>query len=377
MLPMGPEAPVNMGLSIGFMADGISGPGSGAWARLRTLGGVLTGAGCRVTVLLSQGVASGEIEEVGCSVVHAQHTSRGSRFLRRKSIAAALVSRAQLDVLHVETPPFRVGQPGAATIATVHDLRHHYSRISWWRDTEGLYQRLKLSRDLRTVDRIIAVSEWSRRDVVQRFGIDEDLVSVVPNGLTRPAAIGDPYSEAISSRGAAYVLALGHLESRKNLDVLVRAAADPSWPTGVELVFAGKNAGAEKALRAEGLAHNSPIKFLGPVDEETKWDLLRGALCVAVPSTIEGFGIVAIEAMSCETPVLLANTSALQELAHPGVAMLPPHDDVAWAKEVGKISSEGVGRDLLIAARDHVEAEYSDAMIATRLWEVYHSLGLL
>lgn len=365
-----------MGLSVGLLADGISGPGSGAWARLCTIGTVLTASGCRVTVLLSQGAPGHELVDVGCAVVHAQHTSRGSRLMRRKSLAASFVSRAQLDVLHVETPPFRVGRPGAPSVATVHDLRHHYSASSWLRDTEGLYQRLMMSRDLRTVDRIIAVSEWSKRDVVQRFGIADSLVSVVPNGLNLPSDAGGPSREATSVRGASYVLALGHLESRKNLDVLVRAVADPNWPSGVELVFAGKDAGAGQALRAEALARNAPLKFLGPVDEAAKWDLIRGALCVAVPSTIEGFGIVAIEAMSCETPVLLADASALQELWQPGVTMLPPHDEVAWARAVAKTSSEGVASDLLVAARAHVEAAYSDAKIGTSLWEVYHSLGL-
>jgi glycosyltransferase involved in cell wall biosynthesis len=361
---------------VGLLADGVSGPGSGAWARLLRIGTVLTASGCRVTVLLNQGVPGNQLVDAGCTVVHTQHTSRRSRFLRRRSIAADLVSRAQLDVLHLETPPFRVGRPGAPVVATVHDLRYHYSRSSWLRGAEGIYQRLMLPRDLRTVDRVIAVSEWSRRDLVQRFGIAEDLVSVVPNGLNRPSASGRPSSEAVSLPSAPYVLALGHLESRKNLGVLVRAAADPKWPSGVGLVFAGRDAGAGQTLRAQAMAHGAPINFLGPVDEEAKWDLIRGALCVAVPSTIEGFGIVAIEAMSCETPVLLADTSALHELTQPGVAMLPPHDEVAWARAVGKISTEGIERDFLITARAHVETAYSDGTIGARLWEVYHSLNL-
>ncbi len=78
--------------------------------------------------------------------------------------------------------------------------------------------------------------------------------------------------------------------------------------------------------------------FLGPVSEGDKWWLLAHAEIVAVPSLLEGFGIVALEAILAGTPVLVADTSALPEVVGNPLAVLPPDDHEAWSQRIRELA---------------------------------------
>ena len=193
--------------------------------------------------------------------------------------------RLGLDVLHCTTyrAPSRQLVP---TVVTVHDLaviRFPELFPAWTR----LYARTALRRVLRHAARVIAVSEFTKREVVELARVPEERVRVVPNATTEAFRAEGPRAEG------DYVLALGTLEPRKNLARLVEA----TQRLGVELRVVGDPGWGEVEIGGNG------VRWLGYLPDEEVATLLRGARCFAYPSLYEGFGIPVLEAMHCGAPM--------------------------------------------------------------------------
>jgi glycosyltransferase involved in cell wall biosynthesis len=160
--------------------------------------------------------------------------------------------------------------------------------------------------------------------------VPEAKIDVIPNGVeeqfTRdgPAAEGD------------YVLAVGTLEPRKNLQRLV----DAVHRADVELRVVGAAGWGGVSVEANG------VRWLGEVDDAELARLYRGAACVVYPSVYEGFGIPVLEAMACGVPVVTSRGTAMEEIAD-GAAVLVDADDPA-AIAAG-IEQAGVDRERLVA----------------------------
>ena len=217
-------------------------------------------------------------------------------------------ARAGADVLHctIFRAPPRARVP---TIATVHDLavlRHPEVFPAWTR----LYGRTALKPTLRAVDRVFAVSEFSKRETAELAGVDPDRIDVVPNAL-------EPiFSAAGEAADGEYVLAVGTLEPRKNLARVVEATAR----AGVQLRLVGE------AGWGEAGAAGTHVTWLGRLDDAELAAAYRGARALVFPSLYEGFGIPALEAMACGTPVVTSAASAMAEITDGAAVLVDPLD---------------------------------------------------
>ena len=216
--------------------------------------------------------------------------------------------KARVDVLHctIFRAPPRARVP---TILTVHDLavlRHPEVFPLWTR----LYGRTALRPTIRSVDRVIAVSEFSKREVVELAGVDPERVDVVPNAL-EPVFHGN--GEAAEGE---YVLAVGTLEPRKNLARVVAATAR----VGVELRLVGASGWGNSGVAGKH------VTWLGRIDDEELAAAYRGARSLVFPSLYEGFGIPALEAMACGTPVVTSAGSAMEEVVGDAAVLVDPLD---------------------------------------------------
>jgi glycosyltransferase involved in cell wall biosynthesis len=268
---------------------------------------------------------------------------------------ALLPLRAGLDVLHCTTyrAPFRARVP---VVVTVHDLavlRYPELFPAWTR----LYGRTWLCPTLRAAARVIAVSEFTKRELVALAGVPEDRVSVVPNATDAatftpdgPRADGD------------YVLALGTLEPRKNLPRL----AEATRRLGLELRLVGAPGWGEVDLDGDG------VQWLGRLPDDEVAALYRGALCFAYPSLYEGFGIPVLEAMRCGAPVVTSAGSAMEEVAGAAAVLVDPLDPEAIADGIRRAID---GRAELRAAGLERSQLFSWDAAARATAVVYHEVA--
>jgi glycosyltransferase involved in cell wall biosynthesis len=267
----------------------------------------------------------------------------------------ALPRRARrLDVLHC--PSFR-GPLRSRTplVVTVHDLavlRHPEAFNRWTRS----YSRALVPRVVRAAQRVIAVSEFTKRELVELLGVAEERIRVVPN------AVGEPFVPDGQRAEGEYVLAVGTLEPRKNLPRLVEATRR----TGFELRIVGARGWGDVKVSGEG------VTFLGFVTDDELARLYRGALCVAYPSLYEGFGIPVLEALACGASVVTSKGSAMAEIAGDAAVLVDPRDVEAIA---GGIADAIARRDELAKLGPERARAYSWEASAEATAAVYRELA--
>jgi glycosyltransferase involved in cell wall biosynthesis len=262
--------------------------------------------------------------------------------------------RARLDVLHCTTfrAPLRSPVP---TIVTVHDLaivRYPEFFTAWTR----LYARTALLPVIRAADRVVAVSEFTKREVVELAGVPEERVRVVPN------ATSDVFSPDGPAAEGDYVLAVGTLEPRKNLARLVEAAES----LGAELRVVGARGWGGVEVGGNG------VRWLGHVPDEELARLYRGAAVFAYPSLYEGFGIPVLEAMRSGAPVVTSAGTVMEEVAGGAAELVDPLDPAAIAAGIERARSRRA--ELAAAGLERAKA-YTWAAAAEATAAVYRELA--
>jgi glycosyltransferase involved in cell wall biosynthesis len=232
---------------------------------------------------------------------------------------AALPARARrdgVDVLHCPTQraPVRSRVPLVVTFHDLAVLRHPETFNRWTRT----YSRAVLPRVARAASRLIAVSEFTRRELLELLDAPEEKVRVIPN------AVGPPFSAEGEAAPGDYVLAVSTLEPRKNLPRLVEAYGRAGL-NGLPLLVAG--AAGWGGVRVAG----DNVRWLGEVRDDELARLYRGARAVAYVSLYEGFGLPVLEAMACGAPVVAARNGALEEVSGGAAVLVDPLDPDAIA----------------------------------------------
>jgi FkbM family methyltransferase len=227
---------------------------------------------------------------------------------------------------------------GLRLVVTLHDLIPFIftDRYLLTPDERRWYHtRLQM---LRQADRVLAVSEATARDAIERLGIPSDRVIVTGEAapeIFEPAADRAQAFEELRrhfpSLRAGYVLYPGGMDPRKNLDALLDAYAGlpASLRTNHQLVVLGALSPAHRRLlekRTSDLGITGDTWFPGYVPDDVLLRLYQAAKLSVFPSLYEGFGLPIVEAMACRTPVLAAATSSLLELVTNKEALFDPHD---------------------------------------------------
>jgi glycosyltransferase involved in cell wall biosynthesis len=247
---------------------------------------------------------------------------------------SAELRRHPVDLLHVQfTAPPMAPCP---LVVSIHDLSFEHLPETFTR--RGRTQlRFTVRRTARNAAQLITISESSRRDIVDTYGIRPERVTVTP--LAAPSHFAPVLDAAILARireqygiRGDYILGVGSIQPRKNLVRLIDSYARLQASRGEErlpkLVLVGKKAWlfgeTLRAVEDRGLADN--IIFTGYVPESDLPALYSGALCFVYPSYFEGFGLPPLEAMQCGTPVLTGNRTSLPEVVGDAAVMVDPFD---------------------------------------------------
>jgi glycosyltransferase involved in cell wall biosynthesis len=241
-----------------------------------------------------------------------------------------------------------------ATVTTIHDLGYldfpdEHPRLTRW------LRRLSNRWSARRATRVVAISGATRDALVRHEGVRPDRIAVVHHGCAswfRPVH-DEARIEAVRSRhglDAPYFLFIGTLQPRKNLERLLaafdRVAADrPS----LLLALVGAAGWHPNRLRQAlgGLRARDRVRLLGYVEDADLPPLLSGSLGLAFPSLYEGFGLPALEAMACATPVLTSTTSSLPEVVGEDGLLVDPLDVGAIADGLRALADDpNLRRDL-------------------------------
>jgi len=220
------------------------------------------------------------------------------------------------------------------SVFTLHDLififhPETHKPLNRW------FLTLMMPRFLRAADAVIAVSECTKRDAIRFYGIPEEKITVIYEGVNprfRPAS-----PETIAAVRARYnlpehfILYVGTIEPRKNLTALLEAFHYLLATHDLRLVIVGKKGwlyeGFFRRLRELGLEDR--VIFTGYVPDEDLPAIYSAADLFVFPSLYEGFGLPVLEAMACGVPVICSNTSSLPEVAGDAALLVDPAD--VWA----------------------------------------------
>ena len=238
-----------------------------------------------------------------------------------------------------------------AAVVTVHDLSFERDASLMGARERAIF-RAVVPRAARRAARVLTVSERTKRDIVELYGLPPEKVIVTPNGV-------DPIFRP-GGRPDSYVLLVGAVQKRKNPLAAAAAAAD----VGLQLVVAGppRDAALARELERRG------ARLLGYVDKERLAELYRGAACVVLPSRFEGFGLPVLEAMASGTPVVAAPDPALREVADGAAVFAEPQQ---LADGIRRALAE---RDRLVAAGLARASEFSWEETARRTAGVYREV---
>jgi glycosyltransferase involved in cell wall biosynthesis len=252
----------------------------------------------------------------------------------------------KLDALHCPTfrAPLRSRVPLVITVLDLAVLRHPETFNQWTRR----YSRLFVPRVAQSARIVIAISEFTRRELLDLLRIPDERIRVIPMGVS------DVFVETGPAAEGEYVLAVGTLEPRKNL----AAAEEAARRLGVELRVAGEQGWG--GVQADG--------WLGRVSDERLAELYRGARCFVFPSLYEGFGIPVVEAMACGTPVVTSIGGATEETAGGAAVLVDPRDPASIAAGIEEASAR---RDELIRLGLERASAFTWDRVAAATAEVY------
>jgi alpha-1,3-rhamnosyl/mannosyltransferase len=240
--------------------------------------------------------------------------------------------------------------------ATIHDLTcwimpEHHPRANI--DAERNFAEIA-----KRADALIAVSEATKRDAVRVLGLAAEKIAVIHSGVPHSYFQVDPeVIDAVRKKyalGRPYVLFVGTIEPRKNVDLLLDAfeSLSPSVREHYQLVLAGP-AGWASGMTMRRLQH---VRYLGYVPEQVLPGLTAGAAAFVYPSLYEGFGFPVVQAMAAGIPVITSNTSALAEVAGGAALLVDPRSQSELHHAMSRLlTSEGLRMALGAAGKAKAE----------------------
>lgn len=294
---------------------------------------------------------------------------------------APLLKRYKIDVLFSPEGfiPHRTRIP---QIATIHDLAYlHYpeqidlAHRYWYRRYQPKYAN--------KAEKIVTVSEFTKQDIVQQYGLPEEKIQVVYNAanpIYKPLSAEEKIKvrEEISG-GRNYFLFVGALHPRKNIINLLKAFVQfkRRQQCVFKLVIVGRMAWQTEEIEEakRRMPYKEDVIWLGYKSVEELSKIMGAAYALVYPSLFEGFGIPIIEAMACDVPSIVSNTSSMPEVAGTAALLCDPHNPKDIAEKMSMIyKDEHLHRQL--SANCHKELQRFDwDKSAEQIWKIIEEVG--
>jgi len=276
----------------------------------------------------------------------------------------AALRRHQCDVAFFPSSNMPPGIPCPAVV-TMHDLGYFHPTLRMYKTADTLYMRWAMRHTVRRAAGLVAVSDYTRRELLGLLGARPETVTVIHEACdpmyktpAAPAALAAFRREHGLDRD--FILYAGNISPRKNLETLLAAYARIQDQIPCDLAVTGGLAWSEdfeNIVQRMGLA--ARVRRLGHIDRAAMPLLYRSATALAFPSVFEGFGLPVLEAQACGVPVVCADATSLPEVAGRGALLVDPLVVDAWALALLRIVTDTGLRETLVAAGHANESRFT------------------
>ena len=290
------------------------------------------------------------------------------------------LKRDGVDIYHGLTGelPLGLSEAGIKSVVTIHDLI--FMRCpEYYNPVDVAIYKWKFRNAIRQANRIIAISECTRRDIMELGEIDDSRIDVVYQSCdTRFRQQVSPEQKqdvrARYSLPKRYVLFVGTIEERKN--ALLAAQALPYLSDEIHLVLVGRQTAYAKTItsfaRQNGLANR--IHMLSGVPTSDLYAIYQQAECFVYPSRYEGFGIPVIEAIQSRLPAIACTGSCLEEAGGPDNVYVDPDEPQEMAMAIKSITDNpDAARQIVTRSLDYIR-RFENGNVAQEMLNVYRSL---
>ncbi len=317
-------------------------------------------------------------ENTSLKLPHGYFNSFFSSYWRSNGIIKDLIKDG-VEIFHglSNEVPFNIQKSGIKSVVTIHDLIF-LTHPQFYKSIDRNIYKKKFLYSCKNSDQIISVSQKTKEDIINYFGIREEKISVVYQGCN-PIFNSEANAQmktAIRIKygiPSAYVLCVGTIEERKNQLAILQ-----SMKTGkidFPIVLVGKStpycAEISKYIE-EGKLKN--VFILHNVSSSDLPAIYQMASAFIYPSLVEGFGIPVLEALASKIPVITSRGGAMEEAGGIGALYVNPEDREELAQVIRKILEDSGARERLILEGASHFAQFTDQAIAKNLMKVYKGI---
>jgi len=238
------------------------------------------------------------------------------------------------------------------TIPTIHDIG--YLKYPSQFTKKDLYQLINWTQaSLKNAKHVIAVSQFTKNELINTYHIFPDKISVIYNGVGNPKKFSSDFEKKVLAKfkiKKPYFLAVGTLKPNKNYPFLIEAFSmflkkHPDY----QLVIAGKKGWLFDEIDAivKNLNLDTQVIFTDYIDDTERWPLYKNAVSLVIPSTYEGFGIPAIESQKMGTPVIASDIPSLKEVLNDSALYIDPQSLSTLVSAFEKIHDNNFRKKLI------------------------------
>jgi len=302
--------------------------------------------------------------------------------LREQLVMPFILYKERLDLVHFpyfNVPIFYFRR----YIVTIHDLTHlHFdtgraSTLPWvLYKLKRIGMKIILSKAIKRAEKVIAVSKATKREIVEHFGVDSKKIKVIYEGVDDK--IIKAKGEDLKVRGLGrFILYVGNAYPHKNLERLIEAFGEfkkRADAKEIKLVLVGPDDYFYRQLKKK--TDNSDIIFFGPADDRQLNSFYSRAEFLVLPSLMEGFGLVGLEAMSLGCPVVASDIEVLREVYGCAAMFFNPKDIGGLASKMEKFIKDKELRVKLIKKGKERAGIFSWRRMGKETLKTYQALGV-
>jgi len=314
-------------------------------------------------------------ENVTPIIIHPQARHPFLHYIWFEYSIPSILNKIQPD-LFVSPDGYLSLKSNCKQLCVIHDLNfEHFPKVMPWL-VQHYYQYF-FPRFAQKAHRIATVSKFSKKDIVETYGIDETKIDIVysaakegfsPLPEEKIKEVRNKYSN-----GFPYFIFVGSLQARKNLKNLLLAfdLHKKENHSNSKLLVVGEKKWWSNELKDifETMIYKNEVVFTGRVTQEELQKLIPSALALTYTSLFEGFGVPILEGFSSGVPVITSNTSSMPEVAGEAALLVDPFSVISIANALNKIEKEPILRKDLIQKGNERKSVYSWQQTADKLWD--------